>query len=431
MTLDEAVIATLSYSNYFSAPLTQDELHLRLVEVKVTRKDLEACLSKLQETGEVQVTGDYYHLPGQSRLVSMHLKRRALAKIKLQKIRSQVKPITHLPGALAIYATGSVAAGSAKDSDDLDVMIIAKNDMLWTARFFTTLTTELLGLRRRPGGGSSKDKLCLNLYLTPRALSIPKSKRSLYTAYELIQAKPVFDPHFTHAALLSANPWISKFLPNFPLPDSPSSRHAPQSQLTKAINRALFRLQYLYMRKKLTREHVTLDSAFFHPKNPSPPALFTIASISPVAASLRGQGKKIVLATGFFDLLHGEHIQFLQKARSVGDILIVAVESDERARKLKGEGRPVETQLTRAHNILARGLADYVITLGDDFDNPKAYESLMATLKPSFYAVSSHTSYQELKQKLARKHGGKLIVVHDFNPKVSTTKIIEKGILSS
>lgn len=150
---------------------------------------------------------------------------------------------------------------------------------------------------------------------------------------------------------------------------------------------------------------------------------YTISSIAPVCHRLRTKNQKIVLATGFFDLLHSEHVNFLQKAKTVGDILIVAVESDERARMLKGEGRPIETQLIRCQKVSQ--YADFVIALTDSFNNFQAYDSLMAAVRPHIYAVSSHTNYQQNKSFLTEKYGGKLLVVHDFNPTVSTTKILE------
>lgn len=150
---------------------------------------------------------------------------------------------------------------------------------------------------------------------------------------------------------------------------------------------------------------------------------YTIETIIPICQNLHTKGKTIVLATGFFDLLHEEHIAFLQKAKSHGDILIVAVESDGRAMKLKGEGRPVESQVTRCQKVAK--YADYVIALDDSFDNFEAYESLMKSVSPVVYAVSSHTNYQENKAFLTEKYGGKLVVVHDWNPHVSTTKILQ------
>ena len=165
----------------------------------------------------------------------------------------------------------------------------------------------------------------------------------------------------------------------------------------------------------------------------------TISSIAPICDDLRSKNYNLVLATGFFDLLHAEHINFLNKAKLEGDILIVAVESDERARILKGEGRPVEAQGLRCQKLLdlqftgkleygktgIRKLVDYVIALAPDFDHFEAYDALMEAIKPEVYAVSSHTNHLNSKTFLAEKYGGQLVVVHDFNPDISTTQIIQ------
>ena len=138
---------------------------------------------------------------------------------------------------------------------------------------------------------------------------------------------------------------------------------------------------------------------------------------------LRSQGKSIVLATGFFDLLHAEHSNFLRKAKAAGDILVVAVESDERARELKGEGRPIEPQTTRCQKVAE--YADLVIALDANFNNPVSFESLMAAVQPAVYAVSSHTTHLAMKRQLTEKYGGRLEVVHDWNPSISTTKQLQ------
>jgi D-beta-D-heptose 7-phosphate kinase/D-beta-D-heptose 1-phosphate adenosyltransferase len=154
---------------------------------------------------------------------------------------------------------------------------------------------------------------------------------------------------------------------------------------------------------------------------------YTIESIKSVCSDLHLVNKKIVLATGFFDLLHTEHANFLRKAKAAGDVLIVAVESDERARILKGEGRPVETQDIRCQKVSE--YAEYVVKLAPDFDHFEAYDALMESIKPQIYAVSSHTSHQKTKDFLVEKYGGHLVVVHEFNPGISTTQIINQGIL--
>lgn len=167
--------------------------------------------------------------------------------------------------------------------------------------------------------------------------------------------------------------------------------------------------------------------------------IYSIESIKQVCIKLHKQTKKIVLATGFFDLLHTEHINFLKKAKAAGDVLVVAVESDERARLTKGDGRPVETQSLRCIHILAlttqevksnpsresSPLVDYVIALPDDFNNFDAYDSLMAAVRPQTYAVSGNPSHQKTKDFLVEKYGGHLQVVHALNPDISTTQILK------
>lgn len=168
---------------------------------------------------------------------------------------------------------------------------------------------------------------------------------------------------------------------------------------------------------------------------------YSIKSFAPIATQLRNAGHKLVLATGFFDLLHEEHINFLNSAKNAGDVLIVAVESDERARILKGEGRPIETQLIRCDRLSnltltdsrihgftdSRKLVDYIISLDESFNNPAAFESLIEAVRPSVLAVSSHTAHQDKKAMLVEKYGGTLKIVHTHNPEISTSKIIIKN----
>lgn len=154
--------------------------------------------------------------------------------------------------------------------------------------------------------------------------------------------------------------------------------------------------------------------------------IYTITTIISIARRLHSDHRKLVLATGFFDLLHEEHINFLRAAKAVGDVLIVAVESDERARSLKGEGRPIETQEVRLQHLLP--YTDFLIALDKNFDNPVAFESLIAAVRPSILAVSSHTAHQDKKAALVNKYGGTLKVVHSHNPSISTSQLIKRTV---
>jgi hypothetical protein len=153
---------------------------------------------------------------------------------------------------------------NSDDHADIDFMVITQNSRLWTTRFLLTLYTEFLGLRRRPLDPHTSGKVCLNLYLTPMSYELPNSKRSLYTAYELIQTVPLYDPSDTHSILLASNPWIMISC-HFP----PNLRPLNNEQWNSNIE-LVYRLQLAYMRPRLTREYITPDSAFFHPHDPSP-----------------------------------------------------------------------------------------------------------------------------------------------------------------
>ena len=92
------------------------------------------------------------------------------------------------------------------------------------------------------------------------------------------------------------------------------------------------------------------------------------------------RGQRVVLTNGCFDLLHVGHVRCLRRARELGDALIVAVNSDDSVRALKGPGRPVVPEAARAEVLSALGCVDYVTI----FDAPTA-ESLVATVQPDVY----------------------------------------------
>ena len=79
----------------------------------------------------------------------------------------------------------------------------------------------------------------------------------------------------------------------------------------------------------------------------------------------RRSGRKIVFANGVFDLLHAGHVRYLEAARREGDVLVVGVNSDASARKLKGDGRPVLTERARASLVAALAAVDHVIIFGE------------------------------------------------------------------
>lgn len=134
--------------------------------------------------------------------------------------------------------------------------------------------------------------------------------------------------------------------------------------------------------------------------------------------------RPLVLVTGVFDLLHSEHITFLEKAKALGKSLYVGVECDERVRKIKGEGRPIQTAQQRVQAIEQLTLADKVFVLPEHFASPQDHRKLLGQILPNILAVSSHTAHQREKQMLMEEIGGRVVVVHEHNPAVSTTQLL-------
>lgn len=174
----------------------------------------------------------------------------------------------------------------------------------------------------------------------------------------------------------------------------------------------------------MTQQHPQPDFREILPSNVylQPEVIEVLRAVS----QAKREGKRVVLATGVFDLLHAEHKNYLQKAKAVGDVLVVALESDVRVRQLKGEGRPKQPQEERLSAVRALDYVDGALILPEDFSSPVRHEELLSHIQPDIYACSSHSPHQDKKRALVEKYGGRLVVVHEKNHHISTTKMLEK-----
>ncbi len=92
-----------------------------------------------------------------------------------------------------------------------------------------------------------------------------------------------------------------------------------------------------------------------------PEALLTLPKSIEVVADLKRQGRRVVFTNGCFDVLHPGHTRYLAAARALGDCLLVAVNSDESVREIKGPGRPIFPEHERAEILAALSAVDYVV----------------------------------------------------------------------
>jgi D-beta-D-heptose 7-phosphate kinase/D-beta-D-heptose 1-phosphate adenosyltransferase len=139
-----------------------------------------------------------------------------------------------------------------------------------------------------------------------------------------------------------------------------------------------------------------------------------------IIKDLKAKGKRIVFTNGCFDLLHVGHIRYLEEAKTLGDILIVGVNSDASVRKLKGPKRPVLLVEDRTEILSGLGCVDY-ITVFDELD-PLA---LITSLQPNVLVKGGDwTKEQTVGKEVVERSGGEVVII-PFVEGASTSNLIE------
>ncbi len=133
--------------------------------------------------------------------------------------------------------------------------------------------------------------------------------------------------------------------------------------------------------------------------------------------------KRIVLTNGCFDLLHAGHVQYLEKARAKGDCLVVALNGDESVRKLKGKGRPLNNEKSRAIVLAGLQAVDFVVVFPEE-----RITSLIEELKPQVYVKGGDYALETLDkgEREALERIGCKIVLEKKVPGYSTSETLKK-----
>ena len=134
-------------------------------------------------------------------------------------------------------------------------------------------------------------------------------------------------------------------------------------------------------------------------------------------------GKKLVFTNGVFDILHAGHVQYLSRARELGDMLIVGINTDASVRKLnKGPNRPVNTEADRAVVLSSLRFVDGVLLF--DEQTP---ERLIQELKPDVHVKGGDYKEQDLPEaKIVRAYGGEVVILPLLEGR-STTGILQRS----
>ncbi|NWG01684.1 MAG: D-glycero-beta-D-manno-heptose 1-phosphate adenylyltransferase [Syntrophaceae bacterium] len=142
--------------------------------------------------------------------------------------------------------------------------------------------------------------------------------------------------------------------------------------------------------------------------------------LTKIVKVLKGKGKRIVFTNGCFDLLHLGHVRYLEKAKTLGDILIVGINSDSSVRKLKGPKRPLVPIKERAEILSGLECVDYVTIFKES--NPL---NLITSLKPNVLVKGGDwTKEQVIGGDVVERLGGKVVIL-PFVKGASTSNLIQ------
>ena len=169
----------------------------------------------------------------------------------------------------------------------------------------------------------------------------------------------------------------------------------------------------------VTREELQrhLQDQMFHSAN----ALLPLDEIRKLTSLAKSCGKTVVFTNGCFDLIHGGHIEFLQKARALGDLLVIGLNSDASVTRIKGPGRPIKSAQERAGILAALKYVDY-ITLFDE-DTP---ENLIRELRPDILVKGDDYKIDEVVgREIVEGYGAKVVLIPIVKGH-STTGTVEK-----
>jgi len=147
----------------------------------------------------------------------------------------------------------------------------------------------------------------------------------------------------------------------------------------------------------------------------------SLSKLKSIRAELKTSGKKIVFTNGVFDLIHAGHVDYLAKAKALGEILIVGLNTDDSVKRIKGVKRPILLQDERAFVLSNLKPVDYVVFFEEDTP-----EKLISELLPDVLVKGADWSVDKIVGKeIVEKNGGEVKAIEFVNDQ-STSKIIDR-----
>lgn len=150
-------------------------------------------------------------------------------------------------------------------------------------------------------------------------------------------------------------------------------------------------------------------------------SVLTLAEAQIERDALRAAGRRVIFTNGHFDLLHVGHLDYLEKARELGDALFLGLNGDSSTRRLKGEGRPLVPALERARLLAALAPVSAVIIFEDD-----TADGLLRALRPDVYVKGGDYAHKVLPERPTVEGYGGSVALIDYLPDHSTSALIAR-----
>lgn len=233
-TLEKSILATLVYYDVLERPLTGFEIFKYLANLhKFTPLESHRFLTgfttnstnirffdilETLENGQalqkmIDQKNGFYFLKGRQGIVEQRIVRQKIADKKWKKIRRIINFLPMIPYIRMVAVSGSLAMNNPRPESDIDLLIVTRAGRIWTSRALTTLFIHLIGQRRHHL--LTKDRICLNHYITNQSLEIPF--KSLYNAQAYAHLVPVIEiEDGLYHQFQQANQWIKGYLKFWP-----------------------------------------------------------------------------------------------------------------------------------------------------------------------------------------------------------------------
>lgn len=257
------------YHNLFNYPLNCSEI------LRWTPKDIP---EGHKDNYEVICKNGFCFMKGKEVLLYERSIKERLSKKKMTIAKNASKILSLIPTIKMIAISGSLAMKNADKNSDIDLFIITKNETLWTTRLFVYFLLKVFNFQiRKRGNKNQKDKLCLNMWMDECNL-VWKTHRNIYTAHEIAQLIPLVNKDKTYEYFLSQNKWITKYWSNAVRISNYKFKNNNFSRGISVLEKIAFKLQYLHMKDKITREIITPTRAIFHPQDMTNTVLSKLSS---------------------------------------------------------------------------------------------------------------------------------------------------------